>query len=328
MMNGSSTKCAVVNHLDGRYRDMIIGDITAGLSARQRYIPSKYFYDARGSKLFEDICWLPEYYPTRTEISILKRIAPNLMPGFANRDLVELGAGANWKISILLEAAGIANRATMRYIPVDISETAVAEASRDLLKRYPELEVIGIAADIFAHLEAVPDHRAKMYCFLGGTIGNMGRGEAVEFLTALARNMREDDKLLIGFDMVKAQSALEAAYNDSQGVTRDFNKNLLNVINKELNADFDTANFAHLAFFNRTESRIEMHLEANCDCCVRVKGLEMDFEFSKGETIHTENSHKFTHEAISDMARDSRLSIEEWYSDPNDWFRLVLMGTE
>ena len=325
-MNGSRVKYAVVNHLDGQYRNMIAGDIIAGLSAGQRYIPSKYFYDAQGSKLFEDICRLPEYYPTRTEMAILKKITPGLMEGFANRDLVELGAGSNWKIRILLEAAGESGRATLRYIPVDISQTAVIEATKGLAEDYPELETFGVVADFTSQLAYLPNHRARMYCFLGGTIGNMGNEESINFLHEIARNMNLGDTLLIGFDMMKPPGILETAYNDSRGITGQFNRNILNVINNELNANFDQSHFDHIAFFNEDSSRIEMHLQVNRDCSVRIDGIDMQVNFDKGETIHTENSHKFTREMIERMAGQSGLSVQNWYSDSRGWFSLVLMG--
>jgi len=324
-MNNSGVTYTLVNHLDGRYRNMIATDIIAGLSTQNRYIPSKYFYDAQGSRLFEDICRLPEYYPTRTEMAILKEKAPRFMEGFADHDLVELGAGANWKIRILLDAVPPTDRATLRYLPVDISQTAVEEASRELAEDYPELEVVGVVADFTSQLEALPNRRSKMYCFLGGTIGNMSQEEAQAFLHEVARNMGPDDTLLVGFDMVKELDVLEKAYNDSQDITGQFNKNVLSVINSQLNADFDQSHFDHLAFFNGDLARIEMHLRANRDCSVRIRDIGLKVDFQKGDTIHTENSHKFTKEMIDYMAFRAGLCIQEWFTDSRKWFSLVLM---
>ena len=250
------------------------------------------------------------------------------MENFRHKDVVELGAGSNWKIKVLLDAAGKAGRTTLRYIPVDISESSVVEASRDLMELYPELEVLGVVADFTSQLDSLPNERAKMYCFLGGTIGNMSESEAVEFMSGVSRNIKPNDTLLIGFDMVKSRETLEAAYNDSQGITSRFNKNVLNVVNKELNADFDPACFNHKAFFNRAKSRIEMHLEANRSCSVVIRDMDMQVEFRKGETIHTENSHKYTREMIEDMADRAGLLICDRYTDSNEWFSLVLMEPE
>ena len=315
-----------LNYMDGRYKNDIARDAQQGLTALQKYIPCKYFYDAHGSKLFEYICRLPEYYPTRTELSILREIAPELMGTFAHKDLVELGSGASLKIRVLLNAAGESNRTTLRYIPVDISVSAVIEASKDLLEQYPELQVLGVVADFTCQLDVLPTERPLMFCFLGSTIGNMGGDESMSFLQTVSKNMRLDDRLLVGFDMVKSRETMEAAYNDSKGVTAEFNKNVLNVLNSELKANFDLSHFDHLAFFNEAESRIEMYLRANRDVLVKLESLDMEVEFKKGETIHTENSKKFTKKSIEDMVKPAGLSIQNWYSDPDGWFSLVLMG--
>ena len=314
-----------LNYLEGKYENDIARDVREGLTASQKYIPCKYFYDARGSKLFEDICRLPEYYPTRTEISILRDIAHDLMETFAHKDLVELGSGANWKIRILLEAAGESNRSTLRYIPVDISESAVIEASQGLLEIFPELDVLGIVADFTCQLEVLPTERSILFLFLGSTIGNLCERESISFLQNISDNMKPDDRLLIGFDMVKPREILEAAYDDSQGLTSEFNKNILNVINSALGADFNPSHFEHLAFFNEEHSRIEMHLRANCDFAVKLESIGMEIEFKKGETIHTESSRKFTRASIEKMVSQARLSVENWYSDPDGWFSIVEM---
>ena len=314
-----------LNYLDGEYKNDSGREIREGLSASQKYIPCKYFYDTRGSKLFKEICQLPEYYPTRTEISILRDIAPELMETFAHKDIVELGSGANLKIGIMLDAVDKSTRATLRYIPVDISQSVVIEASQDLLERYPELQVLGIIADFTSQLDVIPTERPLMFCFLGSTIGNMGEDETISFLQSISENMKPDDRLLVGFDMVKTRETVEVAYNDSMGVTAKFNKNILNVVNNGLNANFDSSHFDHLAFFNEDHDRIEMHLRANRDISVKLKAIDLEIEFKKGETIHTENSRKFTGKSIKDLATRAGLSIENWYSDPVGWFSLVVM---
>lgn len=314
-----------LNNLDKEYKSDMASDVQEGLTSRQKYLSCRYFYDAKGSKLFEDICQLPEYYPTRTELSILMDIAPDLMEGFRHKDLVELGSGANWKIQILLNAAGESNRATIRYIPVDISESAVVEATQGLLEIYPELQVLGIVADFTCQLDAIPTERPVMISFLGSTIGNMAEDESISFLQRISSNMKLDDTFLIGFDMVKPRKTVEAAYNDSRGVTCEFNKNILSVLNNEFDADFDPSRFDHLAFYNEAHDRIEMHLRANCAFSVKLESIDMKIEFNKGETIHTENSRKFTRESIEDMASQAGLSIRNWHSDPDEWFSVVEM---
>ncbi len=318
----------ILNYLDGKYENDIARDAREGLGVSQKYVPCKYFYDARGSKLFEDICHLPEYYPTRTELSILREIAPEIMGTFAHKDLVELGSGASLKIRMLLDAAGEPNRASMRYIPVDISESAIIETSEDLLERYPELQVLGVVADFTCQLHVIPMVRPLMLCFLGSTIGNMEEDESISFLRSVSDNIKPDDRLLVGFDMVKSRETMEAAYNDSRGVTSEFNKNVLNVLNNELKAGFDPSDFDHLAFFNEAESRIEMHLRANRDIRVKLEAIDMELKLEKGETIHTENSRKFTKKSIKDIANQAELSIQNWYSDPDGWFSLVLMSPQ
>jgi L-histidine N-alpha-methyltransferase len=286
----------ILNYLDGKYKNDIAREIREGLTASQKYIPCKYFYDTRGSELFEEICNLPEYYPTRTEISILRDIAPELMQTVSHQDLVELGAGANLKIRLLLNAVSESSRVTLRYIPVDISQSAVVEASNDLLGWYPELQVLGIIADFTSQLDVIPTERSLTLFFLGSTIGNMEQDEAISFLRRISATMKPDDRLLIGFDMVKAREIMEDAYNDLKGITAEFNKNILNVLNNELNADFDLSHFDHVAFFNEDHGRIEMHLRANRDVTVKLKSINLETALKKGETIHTENSRKFTRE--------------------------------
>jgi L-histidine Nalpha-methyltransferase len=301
-------------------------DLAVGLTAGQRYIPCKYFYDAWGSRLFESICGLPAYYPTRREIALLKEIAPGLAGNLKHKDLVELGSGADRKISILLEAAGRETRSTLRYIPVDISDSAITNSSLSLKTRYPELKVMGIVADFTSRIETLPVDRPTMFFFLGSTIGNFDEFEGSAFLRNIATAMKPKDTLLIGFDMIKPFPIIEAAYNDAQGVTAEFNKNILRVVNKELKADFNLSCFDHLAFYNENYSRIEMHLKANRDQTVRIGTAEMALEIKEGETLHTENSRKFTKETIEQLAGLAGLSIRDWFLDTDQWFSLVLMG--
>ncbi len=300
-------------------------DLAAGLTARPKYIPCKYFYDAQGSRLFEAICRLPEYYPTRTEMGLLKEVAPGLAGTLNHKDLVELGSGADRKIGILLEAVTPETRSTLRYIPVDISDSAVRNSSLNLKARFPELTVRGMVADFTSQLEALPTNRPTMFLFLGSTIGNFGEAEAVLFLRNIRAVMKPEDTLLVGFDMIKPIPIIEAAYNDTRGVTAEFNRNILKVVNRELKTLFDPSCFDHLAFFNENHSRIEMHLKANRDVTARVDALKTTLELKEGETFHTENSRKFTRESIEQMAGLAGLTIQDWHQDSNGWFSLVSM---
>lgn len=312
-----------LNYLDGKLKSDIGKDVRRGLTSTPKYIPCKYFYDAYGSRLFEDICWLPEYYLTDVEMSILHEIAPQIMQASARNDLVELGSGSNRKIRIMLEAAGEHNRATMRYIPVDISEATIAEAAEGLIRLYPELEVLGIVADFTCQLNVLPNDRPKLLCFLGSTIGNFGEQGGISLLRGISDIMKADDRLLVGFDMVKPREIIEAAYNDSQDVTAEFNKNVLRVLNNELNADFDPDSFDHLAFFNEDHQRIEMHLKAKHEHSVRLDSIGVEARFRQGETIHTESSRKYTESGIEEMALQARLSIKNWHTDAERWFSVL-----
>jgi L-histidine N-alpha-methyltransferase len=314
-----------MNPAGGPHRKEMAEDLSAGLTGGRKTIPCKYFYDARGSRLFEAICRLPEYYPTRTEMALLKKISPRLTRNLRHKDLVELGSGADRKISILLEAANGGTRSTLRYIPVDVSDSAIMNASLNLKIRYPELKVEGVVADFTERLEAIPLERPILFFFLGSTIGNFNEAEGGAFLQNIARTMKPEDSLLIGFDMIKPLSIIEAAYNDDQGITAEFNKNILWAVNREFGADFNPAGFDHLAFFNENYNRIEMHLKANQDQTVRIGTAEMALEIKEGETIHTENSRKFTKENIEHLTGLAGLTIQDWYLDADQWFSLVLM---
>ena len=311
------------SHIESSFRSAIINDVATGLSAVKKYIPSKYFYDERGSQLFEEICSLPEYYPTRTEMSILKLSAPVIMKSFNRGDIVELGSGANWKIRMLLDAAGPSKLSDLRYIPVDVSESALTEASEELLKLYPGLQVLGIVADFTMHLEAVPCDRKRLIFFLGSTIGNFNEEMREKFLKLVTDTMNDGDSFLVGFDMLKPKETIEAAYNDARGVTSDFNKNILRVINRELNADFKPSHFDHVAFFNNDRDRIEMHLRANRNTVVNIDDLELELKIVKDETIHTENSCKFSRDGVKNLVKKSGLDIKNWYTDEKGWFSLT-----
>jgi len=316
----------ILNYLKDQYEDEIVEDIRKGLTSSKKSIPSKYFYDDCGSELFEDICKLSEYYPTRIELSILKNIAPKFTQLFRNKDLVELGSGADLKIRTLLEPVGQETRATLRYIPVDINEMAIFNALQNLITRFPELEVLGIVADFTCQMNVIPDNRPTIFCFLGSTIGNFDEAETIVFFQNVAGSMKMEDRLLIGFDMVKSREILEAAYNDRKGVTAEFNKNILNVVNDSVNGNFDLCCFDHLAFYNDKHQQIEMHLKANCDFSVRLEALGLEVDFIAGDTIQTEISRKFTRDKIEELVSHANLRITNWYTDRDEWFSVVEMA--
>ncbi len=313
----------IINYRGYSYYRDIKRDVFNGLTARQKFIPSKYFYDARGSRLFEEICHLPEYYPTRTELSILESFAPDMMRSFQGGDLVELGSGANWKIRMLLDALDSSELVRVRYVPVDVSEAALISASDELLEVYEELKVRGIVADFIQHMDVIPRDRPKIIVFLGSTIGNFDEKECNTFLQGVSDMMNPGDQFLLGLDMFKPQEILEAAYNDSRGITSEFNRNVLNVLNREVNTDFNPSLFDHVAFFNEEQDSMEMHLQAKCEVLVRVDDLELEVQLEKGETIHTEICRKFTRESAERMISEAGLMVTRWFSDPKGWFSIV-----
>lgn len=311
--------CLVQTESDAR-----AAEIYKGLTDKQKKIPSKYFYDAAGSKLFEEICRLPEYYPTRTELSILKRCASQIMGGFNEGDIVELGSGANWKIRTLIDSINEHERKHLRYVPVDVSRTALMEASEEMLEIYPALSIVGIVADFNFQLKLTPD-RQRLFLFLGSTIGNLDEKESVRFLENVAGMMGKGDRFLLGLDMLKPVEIIEAAYNDSKGVTAKFNKNALKVLNREFDANFDLSHFDHHAFFNREKERVEMHLRANRNVKVEIGELDFALEMEKGDTIRTEICRKFSRESAGKMADSAGFKIAEWYTDEKGWFSLAML---
>jgi len=322
-MNTHSASIEVRNYLKKSYCNTIAKDAYRGFTASQKYIPSKYFYDSRGSQLFDEICCLPEYYPTRTEISILRHAAPNIMKSFPQGDIVELGSGANRKIRIFLDSAGKEMVSQFRYVPVDVSASALQEASEELQRLYTGLEVVGIVADFTLHMDLVPCDNSRLIMFLGSTIGNFDQKMQWDFLRAVARSMNPDDRFLVGFDMIKPRETLETAYNDSRGVTSKFNKNVLHVLNRELNANFQPSQFEHVAFYNDEKERVEMHLRAKKKTVVTIDDLSLEVTIDKGETIHTENSCKFSRDRVKTMVSQSGLRIKDWYFDSKGWFSLA-----
>lgn len=303
-------------------------EVRAGMSAERKYLPSKYFYDSRGSALFEQICQLPEYYPTRTEMEILKKIAPTVMKDLKAGSLIELGSGANWKVRHLLDAAD-GSRGGIRYVAIDVCESTLVGSSEELLCLYPDLCITAIVADFQHQIRDIRTPGNKLLTFFGSTIGNFSNAESEKFLRAVAGLMQPKDRFLIGIDLVKVKETLEDAYNDSMGITAQFNKNILSVINRELNSDFDPASFNHVAFFNEASQCIEMHLAANEDVSIAISDLEMEVGMKRGETILTEISRKYDREGVERLASRAGLRVKRWFSDRKGWFALVeLMKTK
>ena len=299
-------------------------DVLDGLSRPFKELPPKHFYDARGSELFERICELPEYYPTRTERAILKEAAAEIVERTETSELVELGAGYATKTRVLLDAMREA-AALVRYVPVDVSESTVDACARDLLREYPGIEVHGIVGDFERHLDQLPPPCGpRLVAFLGGTIGNFMPGARRRFLRSLRGVLGDDGYLLLGTDLVKEPHILETAYDDSAGVTAAFNRNVLRVVNRELDADFDLSAFDHVAFFDREHEWIEMRLRARSRQTVRVEALDLTVHFAAREEMRTEISAKFTLERLDRDLAAAGLVRVGFYTDPHELFGVTL----
>jgi L-histidine Nalpha-methyltransferase len=307
----------------------IAEEVLRGLCASPKTLPPKLFYDAEGSHLFEQITETAEYYPTRTERCILQACAARIVAQAGGDEcltLVEMGAGSASKTRALIEAL-LARQMRLAFYPVDVSPAALRGAVSSLNGDYPQLAVNPVVADYEHHmpqLRALPGR--KLALFIGSTIGNFEPEEAVQFLARMRQSLAPGDAILLGFDMKtgKDESVLHAAYNDAQGVTDRFNKNVLGRINRELGGQFNLESFAHVAFWNESMSRIEMHLESRVEQRVYVQDLRRGFYFSRGERIHTENSYKFTADSIASLLQQSGLKLENTWTDPKGWFSEVL----
>ncbi|HEV7519450.1 MAG TPA: L-histidine N(alpha)-methyltransferase [Candidatus Angelobacter sp.] len=299
----------------------IAEEVLRGLIARPRRLPPKLFYDAAGSQLFDQITETPEYYPTRTERAILQEYSAEIVrQAGPNLTLVELGAGSASKTEVLIEAL-LRRQMRADFYPVDVSSSALQGALTTLNGRFPRLRVSPIVAD---YTQRIPDLNAlpgrKLVLFIGSTIGNFEPEEALAFLKNVHRSLQPGDAVLIGFDLIKDAGVLHDAYNDAQGVTAAFNKNMLVRINRELGGSFDIDSFEHVALWNRRKARIEMHLESLYEQTVWVQDLERGFHFEQGERIHTENSYKFNGASIARLLRRSGFTLERRWIDPQGWF--------
>ena len=286
-------------------------------------MPPKHFYDDHGSRLFERICELPEYYLTRTEERLLADSAYDIVETARPTDLVELGSGAATKVRWLLDAAESQNVA-LRYRPVDVCEPMLADSAQSLLARYAWLEVHALLADYERHLDRLPEGDRRLVAFLGSTIGNFAPRRAAAFVATIGAQLRPGEHFLLGADLVKPVDVIEAAYDDASGVTAEFNRNVLRVINRELGGDFDPAGFEHVAFFNSKKSQVEMHLRARRAHRISLSKLGMTVAFRAGETVHTEISRKFTRRAIERLCARGGLVPVRWFVSDAPAFALVL----
>ena len=311
-------------HLTAADERTLAEDVLDGLTKPFKELAPKHFYDAYGSELFERICQLPEYYPTRTERSILQQNAAAIAEATRATEVVELGAGYATKTRVLLDA--LAEHGTLeRYVPVDVSETTVQACADQLIAEYPGLHVHGLIGDFERHLVHLPEAPGpRLIAFLGGTIGNFLPGSRRRFLRDLRALMRPGDHLLLGTDLVKDPAVIEAAYDDPAGVTAEFNRNVLRVLNRELGANFDLGAFEHVAFFDPDHEWIEMRLRARRRQIVRVDALGLTVRFARGEDLRTEISAKFTAERLEADLRAAGLALSGWFSDPEDLFAVTL----
>ena len=310
--------------------------VRSGLGHGNKTLPCRFFYDEEGSRIFEQICDLPEYYPTRTEREILSENADELAALFADPTvLVELGSGSSTKTRLVIEAF-LRRHGTLRYVPVDISRSILEESALELLARYPALEVTAIAAEYHHGLSKLrtrsfehnSTHRfeRKLILWLGSSIGNFSPDAAERFLRRVHQSMGAGDRLLVGMDLRKERRVLERAYDDSHGVTARFNKNLLRRINRELGADFDLERFDHRSVWNDDDGRVEMHLQSKDEQVVEIEDLDMQIRFDKGETIHTECSYKYSLEQIEAMGVRSGYRLERQWLDAGERFSVNLFA--
>ncbi|WP_034274979.1 L-histidine N(alpha)-methyltransferase [Actinospica robiniae] len=299
-------------------------DVTAGLSAATKILPPKWFYDARGSELFEQITRLPEYYPTRVEQRILTRVAPEIAAATRAATVFELGSGSSRKTRLLLDA--LTERGTLQcYAPLDVSPSALEQAGAALIHDYPALTVSATVADFEADLTLPPEAPGpRLITFLGSTIGNLDPAERPELYRMLRAALGPDDAFLLGADLVKDRDVLVRAYDDRQGVTAEFNKNVLYVINRELGADFDPDSFTHVALWNEEEERIEMHLRSQRAQTVKVRALDLSVDFAADELMRTEISSKFRRDGLTAELADCGLDVRQWRTDKAERFAVLL----
>lgn len=322
-MSGAAGPVSVAVHIGpGERAIRLEADARQGLLSSPKTLPPTWFYDERGSQLFDDITRLEEYYPTRAERSILSARADEIVGSTECDVLVELGSGASDKTLLLLDAMARRSRLA-RFVPFDVSEEFLRLAADEVAARY-RIPVHAVVGDFHRHLSTIPTEGNRLVAFLGGTIGNLRPSERRRFYADLDVTMGHQDRLLLGVDLVKPEERLVAAYDDAAGVTAEFNRNVLSVLNRELGADFDTAAFQHRAVWNRTERWIEMRLRAAGHQKVRIEGLDTWIEFDDGEELLTEISAKFDLEGITEELWAGGFVVDRCWTDPAGDFALVL----
>ncbi len=300
-------------------------DVVKGLTQIPKSLPPRYFYDDRGSELFEQICELPEYYVTRTETSILQNCAGDIAGITGACELVELGSGSSTKTRILLDAYSQQNL-PLRYLPIDVSAGILETSAIQLLADYPSLQIHAIAGTYELALQQIIPRQlpSRMICFLGSTLGNMNSQECDLFFSQIIDGLQVGEYFLLGVDLQKPKHLLEAAYNDKQGVTAAFNLNMLDHLNRRFEGNFDTSQFEHWAFYNETEHQIEMHLKSASSHTVELDALNLSLKFVLGETIRTEISRKFDLETLQQQLSLRGLVPQKVWTDSNNWFGLLL----
>lgn len=298
-------------------------DVRDGLTRTPKMLPPKWFYDSVGSDLFDQITRLPEYYPTRTEAQILRRRSPEIVAAAGSDTLVELGSGTSEKTRMLLDAMRDSGQ-LRRFIPFDVDAGVLRAAGDAIGQEYPGIEIDAVCGDFEEHLGKIPAVGRRLVAFLGSTIGNLTPGPRANFLASLAETLQPGDSVLLGTDLVKDAERLVSAYDDSAGVTAAFNRNVLSVVNRELDADFDLDAFAHVAKWNADEERIEMWLRADVPQRVRVAALDLDVAFGAGEEMLTEVSCKFRADGVADELAKAGLRQTHWWTDEAGDFGLSL----
>ncbi len=322
MTSAAPTVQVDVHLTDDEIDAALAADVRTGLTAEPKELPPKWFYDDRGSDLFDQITRLPEYYPTRAERSILDARADDIAATTKADTLVELGSGTSEKTRLLLDALAGAGALT-RFVPFDVSEQTLRDAAAAIADEY-DISVHAVVGDFERHLDRIPTGGRRVVAFLGGTIGNFLPEARTRFLRAIADGLGPDDSLLLGTDLVKDRHRLVAAYDDAAGVTAEFNKNVLLVVNQRLDADFDPGCFEHVARFDEEQEWIEMRLRASRATTVRVHALDLSVEFAAGEEMRTEISAKFTRARVEQVMQDAGLRLEHWWTDPPGDFALSL----
>ena len=298
-------------------------DVRAGLGSTPKSLPPKWFYDDRGSELFDQITRLPEYYPTRTERSILAAHADDVAELTKADTLVELGSGTSEKTRLLLDALRDAGTLE-RFVPFDVSEQTLRDAARAVAREYPGVRVHAVVGDFEHHLGDLPGGGTRLVAFLGSTIGNLAPEPRAQFLADLGATLVPGDALLLGTDLVKDPARLVAAYDDAAGVTAAFNRNVLTVLDRELDADFDPQAFDHVAVYDPDAEWIEMRLRSQRAQRVHIRGLDMDVEFGAGEELRTEISAKFRRERVEGELATAGFQLAEWWTDAAGDFALSL----